>query len=215
MSGETAEEEPVESRDEDVEGIEQADEGDREEQSEEARLGSLRRLRREGRKDGTKVSSCGLKVESLRQSTSRRELGEEEAYQTGLKGEEKRDLGKERNNRSAEDGGEADPSFPRSSDRERRWLQTRHACPGDEQEGGEGNDGEEERHSGRSRAPIIVVKSLIPGGAAVKDGRLKLGDRLIKVSLLSLLPFRVKVCGEEIRRSVPPEDDGGLLLISC
>ncbi|VEL08808.1 unnamed protein product [Protopolystoma xenopodis] len=31
----------------------------------------------------------------------------------------------------------------------------------------------------------------------------------------NLLPFRVKVLGEEIRRSVPPEDDGGFLLTSC
>ncbi|VEL16346.1 unnamed protein product [Protopolystoma xenopodis] len=33
--------------------------------------------------------------------------------------------------------------------------------------------------------------------------------------LLSLIPFRVEVLGEEIRRSVPPEDDGRFLLTSC
>ncbi|VEL17416.1 unnamed protein product [Protopolystoma xenopodis] len=31
----------------------------------------------------------------------------------------------------------------------------------------------------------------------------------------NLLPFRVKVFGEEIRRSIPPEDNGGFLLTSC
>ncbi|VEL16931.1 unnamed protein product [Protopolystoma xenopodis] len=34
-------------------------------------------------------------------------------------------------------------------------------------------------------------------------------------TLLSLLPFRVKVLREEIQRSVLPEDEGGFLLISC